>query len=118
MYSAAFIFEPGNYNDAFYTLDAQIHQIAESMDGFLGRELWRSLDGSITNATYYWQSLEALKAFSQNEKHLEAKRQYKQWYKGFHVVISKIERSYGDGHIAHITPSNRKPLITSLSNSS
>ena len=31
MYSAAFIFEPGNYDDEFYSLDNQIHEIAESI---------------------------------------------------------------------------------------
>ena len=45
MYSAAFIFEPGNYDDEFYSLDNQIHEIAESMEGFLGRESWQTADG-------------------------------------------------------------------------
>ena len=91
MYSAAFIFEPGNYDDEFYSLDNQIHEIAESMEGFLGRESWQTADGKRINSTYYWENKEALKTFSRHPKHLEAKRQYTKWYKGFHIVISKFK---------------------------
>ena len=57
MYSAAFIFEPGNYDDEFYSLDNQIHEIAESMEGFLGRESWQTADGKRINSTYYWENI-------------------------------------------------------------
>lgn len=107
MFSAAFIFEPGDYDDEFRALDAEIHDIARATDGFVGRESWLSEDGKIRNATYYWESLEALKAFSGHPKHVEAKRQYDRWYNGFHVVISEIQRSYGDGRLPHITPNDR-----------
>ena len=107
MYSAAFIFEPGNYDDEFYSLDNQIHEIAESMEGFLGRESWQTADGKRVNSTYYWENKEVLNAFSRHPKHLEAKRQYTKWYKGFHVVISEIQHSYGDGYFSHITPNSR-----------
>ena len=76
MYSAAFIFEPGNYDDEFYSLDNQIHEIAESMEGFLGRESWQTADGKRINSTYYWENKEALKTFSRHPKHLEAKPIY------------------------------------------
>ncbi len=108
MYSAAFIFEPGNYDDDFYSLDNQIHEVAESVNGFLGRESWQSADGKKINATYYWKDMEALEEFSKHPKHLEAKRQYTKWYKGFHVVISEVQRSYGDGCISHITSNSRE----------
>ncbi|MBW8722975.1 MAG: antibiotic biosynthesis monooxygenase, partial [Polaromonas sp.] len=75
--------------------------------GYLGAETWRSPDGARNNATYFWDNLEALRTFSAHPKHLEAKRQYTEWYKGFHIVISQVLRSYGDGTIAHITPNER-----------
>ena len=50
-----------------------------------------------------------MQAFSQHPHHLEAKRQYARWYKGFHIVISEVLRSYGDGAFAHLTPNNRMP---------
>jgi hypothetical protein len=41
MYSAAFIFEPGTYDERFLALDAQIEAAAQSNPGFLGRETWQ-----------------------------------------------------------------------------
>lgn len=107
MYSAEFIFEPGQYDDQFHSLDSQIQAAAEISDGYLGREVWHSADGKKISAVYYWRDRKSLKAFSVHPKHLEAKRQYSKWYKGFHIVISRVERSYGDGNISHITPNER-----------
>ncbi len=107
MYSAAFIFEPGNYDERFLALDAQIESAAQANPGYLGRETWQSEDGKRVNATYYWTDLESLKTFSQNPQHLEAKREYQRWYKGFHIVISQVIRSYGDGTLHHHTPNDR-----------
>lgn len=107
MYSAAFIFEPGTYDERFHALDALIEQAAHATPGYLGVEWWKSPDGTKSNAVYFWETEESLRAFSSHPKHLEAKRQYTQWYKGFHIVISQVLRSYGDGAIAHITPNQR-----------
>jgi heme-degrading monooxygenase HmoA len=107
MYSASFIFEPGAFDDKFHALDALIQAAAEATDGYLGQENWKSADGKKINAIYYWTSLEALKEFSSHPKHLEAKSQYTQWYRGFHIVIAEIVKSYGDGGLDHITPNQR-----------
>jgi len=107
MYSAAFIFEPGEYDARFHELNALIDRAARSTPGYLGRESWRSTDGAASNATYYWSSLDALKQFSLNADHMEAKRQYSRWYRGYHIVISEVLRSYGDGTLEHITPNER-----------
>ncbi|NVO05777.1 MAG: DUF4188 domain-containing protein [Rhodoferax sp.] len=107
MYSAAFISESGSYDERFHAPDAQIEAAAQSNPGFLGRETWQSEDGKRFNATYYWADLASLTAFSQNPQHLEAKQHYQRWYKGFHIVISEVIRSYGDGALDHITPNHR-----------
>ena len=109
MYSAAFIFEPGEYDDEFHRLNELIDAAAEANDGFIGTESWQSADGRIRNATYYWQSLDALKAFSRDVNHLQAKKQYARWYKGYQIVISEVIRSYGDGRLTHLTPNERAP---------
>ena len=109
MYSAAFIFEPGEYDARFHDLNALIDRAARATDGYLGSESWRSADGNARNATYYWESLDALKQFSIHPDHIEAKRQYSRWYAGYHVVVSEVLRSYGDGVLAHITPNERDP---------
>ncbi len=107
MYSAAFIFQPGIYDDEFNRLDHLIEEVARSLPGFMGIDLWHSPDGTKRNATYYWANLEDLKAFSIHPHHLEAKRQYARWYDGFHIVISEVIRTYGDGRLSHITPNER-----------
>ena len=109
MYSAAFIWEPGEYDDDFHRLNGIIDQLAKSMNSFLGADSWVSPDGKRRNTTYYWQSLEALQEFSCHPAHLEAKRQYARWYNGYHIVISEVVRSYGDGAFAHPTPADNRP---------
>jgi heme-degrading monooxygenase HmoA len=103
MFSAAFIWEPGTYDAEFNELNALIEAAATSTPGFLGVEEWTSPDGKRRNATYYWDSLDSLRALSTHPKHLEAKRRYSQWYNGYHVVISEVVKSYGDGAFGHFT---------------
>jgi heme-degrading monooxygenase HmoA len=107
VYSVEFIFKPGKYDEEFHTLDDFIQHFAESMDGYIGKQVWQSPDGKVINSTYYWKDKESIKAFSSHPKHIEAKKQYTRWYDGYHIVISKIERSYGDNAIDHITPNER-----------
>jgi heme-degrading monooxygenase HmoA len=107
MYSAAFIFKPRTYDDEFHRLNKLIDEVAKGTEGFLGAESWFSNDRDTVNAIYYWESLESLKEFSRHPTHLEAKRQYSRWYDGYHIVISEIVKSYGDGTIDHFTPNQR-----------
>lgn len=108
MYSAAFIFEPGQYDDEFHRLNDIIDAVAKSLPGFLGVDSWQSTSGSLRNVTYFWSDLETLKTFSSHPAHQEAKRQYARWYKGYHIIVSQVLRSYGDGALTHITPDNRR----------
>ena len=64
MYSAAFIFEPGEYDDEFHRLNAIIDAVAKLLPGFLGVDSWQSTSGSLRNVTYFWSDLETLKSFS------------------------------------------------------
>ncbi len=108
MYSAAFIFEPGIYDARFHELNALIDQAAGGHSR-LSRQRIVAIGstGKRSNATYYWTSLEALKQFSSHPKHLEAKLEYKKWYRGYHIVIAQVVRSYGDGAFEHFTPNAR-----------
>ncbi len=103
MYSASFTFEPGIYDARFHELNALIDAAARATAGYIGVESWRSVDGTRANATYYWRSLEALREFSSHPSHVEAKRQYQRWYRGYHIVIAEVVRSYGDGNLS-VTP--------------
>lgn len=107
MFSAAFIFQPGTYDEEFHRLNGLIDAAAKANPGFIGAETWRSEDGKLLNATYYWDSLESLQQFSRHPDHLAAKKQYSRWYDGYHIVVSEIIRSYGDEAFAHLTPNDR-----------
>ncbi len=107
MYTAAFLYEPGNYDAEFHRLNEQIRTIASSMPGYLGMESWRSEDGALKNATYYWASLEELRAFSVHPLHMEAKSKASRWYSAYQVVIAEVVRSYGNGALPHFTPNDR-----------
>jgi heme-degrading monooxygenase HmoA len=107
MLSASFIFTETTLDEEFFHLDGLIAQAAEATPGFLGKENWVTADGTKKNSIYYWEDQAALKAFSSHPTHLDAKKQYENWYGGFHVVISKVVKSYGDGAFAHVTPNTR-----------
>jgi heme-degrading monooxygenase HmoA len=107
MYSASFIWEPGEYDADFHRLNGLIDEVARALPGFLGSESWQSADGTRRNAVYYWADLESLKEFSSHPTHLEAKRQYDRWYRGYHIVVAEVIRAYGDGAFPHITQEAR-----------
>lgn len=103
MYSATFIFDKKQFDDAFYALDKAIAVAAKETEGYLGEESWGNAEtGRICNV-YYWQDLKSLQALMQHPKHLEAKAQQANWLNGYQIVIAKVIRAYGDGSIAHPT---------------
>ncbi|KVN07489.1 MULTISPECIES: DUF4188 domain-containing protein [unclassified Burkholderia] len=104
MYIAAFIYRLGQIDDEFRQLTETIDAVAASLPGFVGMESWRSADGLMFNASYYWRDEQTLRAFAAHPKHLDAKRQFRRWYDGYHVVVSKVERAYGDGSFRHLVP--------------
>lgn len=108
MFCASFIWEPGTYDSEFHRLNDIIDQVALALPGYLGVESWQNEDGSRRCANYYWIDLDTLRAFSTHPAHQKAKRQYAQWYTGYHIVVSEVIRSYGDGAFAHITPNQRE----------
>ncbi len=107
MLMASFIFTEKNLDAEFFALDAMIAEAAQATPGFLGKENWIAPDGSKRNSVYYWENQTALSQFSRHPKHVEAKRRYKDWYDGFHVVIAEVQKSYGDDAFDHITPNAR-----------
>jgi heme-degrading monooxygenase HmoA len=101
MLSATFIFKPDTYDEEFQRLDAIIMDVALATPGYIGAERWWSEDRTERSVVYYFESQEALRAFSLDETHLEAKRQSKRWYEAYRVVISEVISSHADGHMEH-----------------
>lgn len=103
MFSCSFIFKPGKYDEEFHRLDTSIDDYAKSLEGYIGVDRWFSEDGTVTNSIYYWRDMESVSLFARFPDHLEAKEHYARWYDGYHIVISDVTASYGDGRIPHIT---------------
>ncbi len=105
MYSATFIFDKKQFDDAFYALDNTIAVAAKETEGYLGEESWENAEtGRICNV-YYWQDLKSLQALMNHPKHLEAKAKQANWLNGYQIVIAEVIRAYGDGSIVH--PANQ-----------
>lgn len=98
-----FIFKPGVYDAEFHELDDQIAAYARILPGFRGVETWQSADGTIVNASYYFDEMSSVKELSRFSEHRKAKGRYRRWYDGYQIVVSAVTRSYGDGRLPHIT---------------
>ena len=98
-FSAAFIFEPGTYDEEFHELDGQIDTFAASLEGFIRSERWRNDEGNIRNSVYYFANREAIAQLARFEPHRIAKKNYAKWYKGYRIEVSEITQVYGDGNL-------------------
>lgn len=101
MYSSTFTFAKGEFDAAFFSMDAEIAQIAKSIPGYLGEEAWENTTNGLVSNVYYWESMEALQKLVKHPAHLAAKLRQGQWLQGYQVVIAQVVRSYGDGKIEH-----------------
>lgn len=109
MYASTFIFAKGDWDEAFYALDAQIAAAAKAIPGYLGEESWENPATGLISNVYYWESLEALQALMHHPTHLQAKAQQAQWLNGYQVVVSQVLRMYGDGKLADRLPVTQLP---------
>jgi hypothetical protein len=103
MINCQFIFKPGVYDDDFHRLDAEIDAFAKSLPGFRAVEVWQSPDGSVVNASYYFQDMASVRELSEFSTHQTAKGQYERWYDGYQIVVSEIRAAYGDGRLPHVS---------------
>ena len=70
----------------------KIVELAKAQPGFIGME---SVRNEIGITISYWESLEAIKNWKANIKHIEAQEKGKTtWYKNYKVRIAKVEREY------------------------
>ena len=102
MYTSTFVFKAEAFDDAFHRLDEAIAAAARSIPGYLGETSWENpQSGQIANV-YYWDSLEALRTLVDHPLHREAKARQANWLDGYHVTISQVLRTYGDGKLGPI----------------
>lgn len=101
VYTATFTFSKGEYDDEFHRLDQAIAEAAKEIPGYMGEEVWENSASGLISTVYYWSSLEALQQLIEHPKHLVAKQMQAKWINGYHIVIGRVIRSYGDGRIPH-----------------
>ena len=107
MIACQFIFQPGEYDDEFTRLDDSIEAHARSLAGYVGVDRWRDTEnGSVLNYIYYFTDMDAVRELARFQNHLAAKREYARWYQGYQIIVSEVQRVYGDGRLQGLTELN------------
>ncbi len=108
-YVVNFMFRIKELDKDFHALNEKITKIARASEGYVDSSHWvLQEDKTVHGYTYYWKDMESLRAFSQHPVHQEAKRRYAEWLDGYHVEISQLIHSYGDGGVPHLTPPDNR----------
>ncbi len=79
-------------DNGYAEMAEEMLRLAAEQLGYLGAESARNEIGITIS---YWQSLEAILNWKQNERHLIAQLRGKtEWYQQFKIRICKVERAY------------------------
>lgn len=85
--------------DGYDTMADRMEKLGSSYTGFLGLQSARSADG-LGITVSYWKTLQDISKWKADTQHQEAQSQGRSdWYSGYQVRITKVERQYGFGQI-------------------
>jgi len=91
-YAVIFTSERTEGDDGYADMADEMVQLASAQPGFLGVESAREGVGITVS---YWESLDAIKYWKQNERHLFAQRRgISDWYLRYKTRVCKVERDY------------------------
>lgn len=91
-YAVIFSSERTEGDHGYGEMADEMVELASTQPGFLGVESAREGLGITVS---YWESLEAIKHWKQNERHLVAQKQgISEWYLAYRTRICKVERDY------------------------
>ena len=89
-YAVIFTSERTSIDEGYAEMATQMLELAKLQPGFLGEESAREELGITVS---YWESLEAIRNWKQNAKHLQAQKQGKEkWYKKYKLRVARVER--------------------------
>jgi len=89
-YAVIFTSERTSIDEGYAEMATQMLELAKLQPGFLGEESAREELGITVS---YWESLEAIKNWKQNAKHLQAQKLGKEkWYKKYKLRVAQVER--------------------------
>ena len=81
--------------EGYGDMASRMEVLVNKQKGFLGFESAREEVGITVS---YWESLEAIKKWKEEEEHSVARNKGRDlWYKSFKVRICKVEKDYGFG---------------------
>lgn len=91
-YAVIFTSERTDGDNGYAEMAEEMVKLASTQPGFLGIE---SVRDGLGITVSYWESLEAIQNWKQNERHLIAQRRGKSdWYLRYKTRICKVERDY------------------------
>ncbi len=91
-YAVIFTSKRTEGDQGYGKMSDHIVELAKKQAGFLGFESARNEIGITVS---YWKDLESIKAWSENEGHMEAKGLGKsRWYEDYRIRICKVEKEY------------------------
>ena len=92
-YAVIFTSERTERDDGYAEMAAEMEKLVSTQPGFLGAESARDGLGITVS---YWESLEAIQNWKQNERHVIAQRKgATEWYQRYKTRVCKVERDYG-----------------------
>jgi len=92
-YAVIFSSYLSNDTEGYAAMSEQMVALVQKQEGYLGHESAR--DG-IGITVSYWESLDSIKKWKQNEAHLLAQSEGRnRWYQSYRLRICKVEREYG-----------------------
>lgn len=92
-YAVIFTSERTDGDNGYAEMADEMVKLASVQPGFLGVESAREGLGITVS---YWESLESIRQWKQNERHLVAQSQGRSdWYQAYKTRICKVERDYG-----------------------
>ncbi|MFD0712555.1 antibiotic biosynthesis monooxygenase family protein [Paenibacillus sp. GCM10027626] len=92
-YAVIFTSERTDEDKGYSEMVEEMVKLASVQPGFLGVESAREGLGITVS---YWESLEAIQKWKQNERHLIAQRKgMSDWYLRYKTRVCKVERDYG-----------------------
>jgi heme-degrading monooxygenase HmoA len=92
-YAVIFTSERTDGDNGYAEMADEMERLASVQPGFIGVESARRGIGITVS---YWESLEAIQKWKQNERHLFAQHKgISDWYLTYKTRICKVERDYG-----------------------
>ena len=92
-YAVIFTSERTEGDNGYAEMAEEMVKLASAQPGFLGME---SVRDGIGITISYWETLEAIQTWKQNERHLIAQqRDQSEWYRQYKTRICKVDRDNG-----------------------